>query len=238
MKKRFIPETIYMDVLKEKLTKEAAVDLLISLIEASEAFNIRAKSIEVIRILKIQNNRTFLMLENSLVSDESALVRCASILTLVNNFPKKSILPLRWAIEHDYSVILLKTLLDLIEKKNDPNLRFLKQRLINRLKDIYNVQAEVELFLNLEVVYSEFVGNPNLLIKKSWYKVMKMINLYPDFIGLNSRLFYLIGGGTNLTPLPETINNLNFFRSLFLKKFQSNGILEFRKKVKLFQDIQ
>jgi len=237
MIKRFTPENIYMDVLKEKLTKDAAADLLISLIEASEAFNIRAKSIEVVRLLKIQNNRTFLMLENCLVSDENALVRCASILTLVNNFPKKSMLTLRWAIEHDNSVILLKTLLDLIERKNDPNLRFLKLRLINRLKEIYNVKTEVELFLNLEVVYSEFVGNPNLLVKKSWYKVMKMINLYPDYIGLNSRLFYLIGGGTNLTPLPDAINNLNFFRSIFLKKYKEKGILKFRKKVKLFQDI-
>lgn len=237
MIKRFTPENIYMDVLKEKLTKDAAADLLISLIEASEAFNIRAKSIEVVRLLKIQNNRTFLMLENCLVSDENALVRCASILTLVNNFPKKSMLTLRWAIEHDNSVILLKTLLDLIERKNDPNLRFLKLRLINRLKEIYSVKTEVDLFLNLEVVYSEFVGNPNLLVKKSWYKVMKMINLYPDYIGLNSRLFYLIGGGTNLTPLPNTINNLNFFRSIFLKKYKEKGILKFRKKVKLFQDI-
>lgn len=237
MIKRFTPENIYMDVLKEKLTKDAAADLLISLIEASEAFNIRAKSIEVVRLLKIQNNRTFLMLENCLVSDENALVRCASILTLVNNFPKKSMLTLRWAIEHDNSVILLKTLLDLIERKNDPNLRFLKLRLINRLKEIYSVKTEVDLFLNLEVVYSEFVGNPNLLVKKSWYKVMKMINLYPDYIGLNSRLFYLIGGGTNLTPLPNAINNLNFFRSIFLKKYKEKGILKFRKKVKLFQDI-
>ncbi|MFX0176049.1 MAG: hypothetical protein ACFE85_07450 [Candidatus Hodarchaeota archaeon] len=237
MIKRVSPEKIYTDVLKEKLTTEAAVDLLISLIEISEAFNVRAKSIEVIRLLKIKINKIFLVLENCLVSDENSLVRCASIITLVNNFPNKSMLPLKWAIEHDNSVILLKTIYDLIEKKCEPNHQFLKIRLINRIKQIYNVKAEAELLLNLEVVYSEFIGNPNLIIKKSWYKVMRMINLYPDYIGLNSRLFYLMEGGENLTPLPDSINNLEFFRSIFLKNRKEKEILKFRKRVKLFRDI-
>ncbi|MFW9937253.1 MAG: hypothetical protein ACFFD5_06360 [Candidatus Thorarchaeota archaeon] len=237
MSKKSSPEEIYIDVLNERLAKDAAINLLISLIEASEAFNIRAKSIEVIRLLKIENSKVFLLLENCLVSDESALVRNASIITLVNNYYKKAMLPLKWAIEHDNSVILLKTIYDLIKEINDPNLRFLELKLIDRLNEIYNIRAEADLFLNLEVVYSEFIGNPNLLIKKSWYKVMKMINLYPDYIGLNSRLFYLIGGGTNLTPLSEDINNLDFFRSIFLKKSQDKKVLKFRKRVKLFQDI-
>jgi len=235
--KKSSPEKIYTDVLNERLTRDTAINLLISLIEASEAFNIRAKSIEVIRLLRVESSRIFLVLENSLVSDESALVRNASIITLVNNFYKKAMLPLKWVIEHDDSVILLKTVFDLIKQTNDPNLRFLELRLINRLKEIYNIRAEAELFLNLEVVYSEFIGNPNLCIKKSWYKVMKMINLYPDYIGLNSRLFYLIGGGTNLTPLSKSINNLEFFRSIFLEKRLDKEYLNFRKRVKLFQDI-
>jgi hypothetical protein len=237
LRKRLSPEKISQFVLKEKLTKEAAADLLISLIEASEAFNIRAKCINVIKILRIKSNRIFLILENCLVSDENSLVRCASILTLINTFPEKSLLPLRWAIEHDNSVNVLKIVYDIIEKKKDPIMEFLKLRLIKRLKQIYKVNAEVLLFLNLEVIYSEFIGNPNLLIKKSWYKVMRMINLYPDYIGLNSRLFYLIGGGVNLTPLPDSINNLKFLRSLFLKDYHEKESSKFFERIKISQQI-
>ena len=74
------------------------------------------------------------------------------------------------------------------------------------------------MFLNLDIVYSELSNDVNFKAGQSWYKIMKMVTSYRDLIGLVPRLCYLKSGGVNLPALPPTINNIDFFRKLFLKK--------------------
>jgi len=231
--KNFTPEKICSDFLNNKLKEEVAIDLLLSLIENSEAFNIRAKSIEAISKLNLYNYRIFKFIENCLVSDENALVRSASVKTLAKNFPKHYLLPLNWAIQHDNSVIVLKTIYDVIRNAQDPLTQQLKLNLNNRLTKAYDVKCEAILFLNLEVVYAEFSENPNLKIVSSWHKTMQMLSLFHDFIGLIPRIHYLKGGGEELATLPDSINNIDFFRSFFLSRQNKRSVIAFRERVKL-----
>lgn len=233
MNKNFTPEKICRDFLNNKLKEEVVIDLLLSLIENSEAFNIRAKSIEAISELNLYDYRIFKFIENCLVSDENALVRSASVKTLAKNFPKHYLLPLNWAIQHDSSVIVLKTIYDVIRNPQHPLTQQLKLNLNNRLTKVYDVKCEAILFLNLEVVYAEFSENPNLNIFSSWHKTMQMLSLFPDIIGLIPRIHYLKGGGEELKALPDSINNIAFFRSFFLSSQKEKNVIEFRERVKL-----
>ena len=75
MKNFLSPEKIYSNVENGKLSKAIAAELLISLIEGSDNPTTRAESIKISEKLKIHDKKTFKILENSLLSDESPLVR-------------------------------------------------------------------------------------------------------------------------------------------------------------------
>ena len=83
------PEDICYKVANNQLTKIAATELLISLLEESDNDEIRAKCISAFSKLASKNQKIFRIIENCLVSDKSALVRRAATKVLVRDFPKK-----------------------------------------------------------------------------------------------------------------------------------------------------
>ena len=83
------PGDVCYKVANNQLTKNAATELLISLLEESDGDEIRAKCIDAFSKLGLKTQKIFRIIENCLVSDKSALVRRAAARILFQDFPKK-----------------------------------------------------------------------------------------------------------------------------------------------------
>lgn len=217
MKATLSPERICADVANNVLNRDVATQFLISLIEESNDSVIRAKSIDSFRKLSIKTNKAFRIIENCLISDEHALVRTSAAQTIFYNFPKKkSFIPLKWAIQHEESSIVIRALLDLFESVNDPHFNIFKKELIRRLDQTYSVvPKEINLFLNLEVLYAEFAEEYEFKVGSAWYKIMELLKSLPNTTRLIQRLHYIKLGGKKFLSLPD--DSLSYLRNTYLK---------------------
>ncbi len=211
------PKKICEDVANNALSKEAATGALISIIDGSIDTTVRAKCIEAFGKLNLKSEKIYKIIENSLISDENSVVRRAAAKVLFKKFSKKyNILPFKWAVQNEKSAIVIRILIDLFN--SDPQFFMLKKTLIKRLEDIYHIiPGEINLFLNLEVLYSEFASEPEYKVGASWFRIINMLNDFPDSIGLIQRLYYLKLGGDKLKPLPKTVSSLSNLRNYFIK---------------------
>jgi len=139
-------EKINYDLINNKITKEEANTLLISLIESSNSINHRVRCLEEFGKIIIINEKNFKILENYLISDESPLVRSASAKILFFGFPELSINPLKWVILNDRSLIVINSLIKLLENSNENSASVLFEILSYKLPEIYNVTLEESRF--------------------------------------------------------------------------------------------
>lgn len=94
---------IYEYVSSKKLKKDEATDLLNYIIQNNDDIEIRKNSILAFEVLELNNDKTFEILENCLISNNNSLIRDAAARVLRNNFPKKSKNLLEWVKEHNKS---------------------------------------------------------------------------------------------------------------------------------------
>jgi len=235
----FTPEGICYKVANNQLTKNTATELLISLLEESDGDETRANCIDVFSKLGLKTQKIFRIIENCLVSDTSSLVRRAAIRVLVQDFPKKdNYLVLKWAIDHENAVIVVKQLLDLFNNIDDPHFNLFKKDLLKKLEDVYNIVAdEIELILNLTTIYIEYSREYQLDIYSSWFKIMELLKRYPDKIGLLPRLTYLRSGGHKLKPLSKSTISLSELRKIYLKGNEINSLSNFWDRVRVIKDL-
>ncbi len=233
------PETICHRVVNGQLTKIAATELLISLLEGSNDDEIRTKSIDAFSKLGLRTQKIFRIIENCVLSDTSALVRRVAIRVLVQDFPKKdNYLLLKWAVNYENSVIVLKQLLDLFNGIDDPHFNIFKKDLLKKLEDVYSIIAdEIDLILNLGILYIEYSSDYNLDIYSSWFKIIEFVKRYPDNIGLLSRLSYLRSGGHKLKPLSKTTFSLSELRKLYLRENEITSLPNFWDRLKLIKEL-
>jgi len=233
------PGDVCYKVANNQLTKIAATELLISLLEESDGDEIRAKCIDAFSKLGLKTQKIFRIIENCLVSDKSALVRRAAARILVRDFPKKdNYLVLKWAVDHENAVIMVKQLLDLFNSIDDPHFNLFKRDLLKKLEDVYNIVAdEIELILNLGILYIEFSRDYQIDIYSSWFKIMELLKRYPDNIGLLPRLTYLRSGGHKLKPLSKSTISLSELRKIYLKGNEINSLPNFWDRVRVIKDL-
>lgn len=128
------PEKICEEFENNNLDKHTAFDLLISLIENSENENDRVKSIENLEKIGIFNGKTFIILENALISDSNGNIRNAAAKVIEKKFSnEKALVPLKWAIKHESNYECLITIIKTLEKINDKEAKAI---LIEQLKKI------------------------------------------------------------------------------------------------------
>lgn len=113
------PDRIYSKLISESINKNEALALLISLVEESTDAKIRNKSLEIISKLNITNNKIFNILESCLISDDNEFVRVTAAKIIALRFPKKGVIPLKWAIHHETSPLVLNTISKLFEGFED-----------------------------------------------------------------------------------------------------------------------
>lgn len=223
------PLDICKKVASKQLTKNTAIQILISLIEESESERIRAESIIAFSKLAIYNQKIFKILENCLVSDNSSLVRMVAVRSIYQNFPKKDIyFALNFATKYENSVIVVKQLFDLFNYTNDPLFILYKNELKKRLEEVYDIIAdEIELVLNLGILYIEYTKEYDLDIYSSWFKIIELLKKYPDPKGLLSRLAYLRSGGHRLKPLNKSSISLSELRKTYFNGNESLRLYQF-----------
>ncbi|MFX1338804.1 MAG: hypothetical protein ACFFDK_09360 [Promethearchaeota archaeon] len=113
------PEKIYSNLINENINKNEALAQLISLVEESSDAKIRIKSLEFIKKLNITNNKIFKLIENCLISDDNEFVRVTAAKIIALSFPKKGVKPLKWALHHETSPLVLDTISKLFEGVGD-----------------------------------------------------------------------------------------------------------------------
>jgi hypothetical protein len=216
-------EQIYSDIINKRISKEKAIDTLTSLIENSDDDRVRTSCIDLFNTLMLKEEKVYDILEYCLVSDEKSLVRNAAVQALISNFPEKCIQPLKWTIRNDSSIIVLKTLFDILLTNNDLGLRKLKSKLLRRLSKIYGVVPwEIKLFIYLETLHAEYTRNPEHEINTEWYKIIRRLRKYPYADSLITRLSYLKYGGISLPPLAASKGSYSCLKKLYYNENKDN----------------
>jgi len=223
LSKSFTLKKINHDFKNKKLTQEEATSLLTSLIEGSDNANFRAECIKEFRRIAPKDNCTFKILENCLISDESPLVRSTAAEIVFLKFPKLSLIPLKYMLHNDKSILVLKSFFDFLETQDNQYSNELKKELTLILEKIYHIIHEESKFL-LEI--ESMINNER---KVGFYKPVnkkghiialdlagqKLVTI-PESIGTLSKLEHLNLWNNNLTSLPESIESLIKLKSLYL----------------------
>ncbi len=228
MNEELTPERIYLDFTRSNINRAEATYRLITIIEESGNVNFRIESVKMLGKLAVQNRRrTFRILENCLISDEEPLIRAAAANELAQHFPKKGYAPLKSAIFQEKSVVVLKTLLELIANSGDNQIRTLKNDLLDRLSTIYGiVRDEVRFLLDLQVLFVIYeLYDQNVGFDTSYFDSCNSIYELIYHKDSDGSLYYSVRDGHitgldlsfQLKILPESIGLLSKLRYLRLE---------------------
>jgi Leucine-rich repeat (LRR) protein len=177
MNREITPEKIQKSFLDGDISKEDAADLLISLINGSEDAKVRTTSIEVLEKLDFNDENTFKILENHLISDENACVRSSAARVIILNFLDEGLEPLEWSTKHDKSPLVIKTIIDTFESKKESSQKAIEKNLRTLLEtfalNLGVVYEESRFFLDLEAIIS--IGEQNYTINQVGYKIFEIL---------------------------------------------------------------
>ena len=112
-------DEIYSKLNSGSINKNEALAHLISLVEESTDANIGIRRLEIINKLHVTNDKIFNLLENCLISDDNEFVWVTAAKIVALYFPKKSVSPLKWALYHETSPLVLQTISKLFEGVED-----------------------------------------------------------------------------------------------------------------------
>ena len=207
------PHEIIEKVQKGTLSKSDAAEILISLIEGSDDSKIRAESIIGLDHIAFKTENIFKIVENHLISDKNPFVRNAAAQAITNHFLKEGLNSLKWAITHDDSPLVMKTIFEFLRNFKEQPLEFLNKEL-NRWMENFATEIgvaleEAKFFLDLEALFAD--GNENYEIDTSMYKYFKILT---DFKTSEPWLA--------LKNDHVEILNFNFFNWKFLKQNKDN----------------
>lgn len=156
MSDQLTPEKIYFKVLNNEVGKKDALKLFESLINKSDNEDIRYLGLEYIGKLSIEDELTFNIIENCLISDESTLVRFEAAKVLVQNFPAREHEPLLWAVQNEKSIYFFKKLLDLFETGKYPQFEEIREKALKKIRTYYNLNSADSKFV-LDIDYLDYM---------------------------------------------------------------------------------
>jgi Leucine-rich repeat (LRR) protein len=157
------PSTIIQKVKAGQISKSEAIKIFDSILNESESEIERKEAITSIGSMAFNTNSIYKLLEKSMISDESPIVRVEAAKVLLNSYDNLNLTPIIWAIENENSILFFKHLLDFFEL--NPQLT-LKNQVINKLTKIYNL------------AYNDL----RFIIDLDYLETIKFLNQYQDFI--------------------------------------------------------
>ena len=185
------PDKILNDFKLGKIIEKEAISLLKTLIEKSNQSSVRVRSLNLLDKFNINDENTFKMLESCLVSDNDQSVREMAIKIIYKTFPIKSSGLLKWVIKNDESPLVVKTVLNLLEKAENPQATLLKEEFLKFLSDFYGVvQREVPFLLDYQIIFGK---SRSSLTKKEYSLPYRRLSHYrPYFFDLYSFYNFLV----------------------------------------------
>lgn len=218
------PDKIYEEYQKNNLDKLSAVDLLFSIIENSESDKIRVECIKDLEKIGVNNDKSFKILENLLISDSHEKVRSAAAQFIKNRFINNALRPMKWALKHEESPnclnIIYATLMKIIEniiKSKDQIARLI---LMEEVKKIENKEFKFGFEILCEAKKIESFSKKELVdilinyftisyLEKTYWRLKYNIE-YCKVVKLD----FIFKG---LTNLPDAIRNLSSLKVLILR---------------------
>ncbi|MHA1803795.1 MAG: leucine-rich repeat domain-containing protein [Promethearchaeota archaeon] len=221
-KLREISGTFFQDGMNKEIFLELtpALFFLVNHVEREGDFEER---VENLNMSWISNEKLFDLLEYLLISDKSPSIRRGAALCLLHLYPKKCSKPIIWAIQHERSIIILKTLHDFIFSHDTSEMKVLRFFLNKRLEHLYKIvpeEAGVLLELGAIKVRKNIVHDYKIIIEKKHVITLELpgwhLKKLPRCIGNLKRLKLLNLWDNNLTHLPSTFRKLTALQSLYL----------------------
>jgi len=191
MEKFLSPETIYSGVKSKEISKYIAVDQLISLIERSNIPKIRSESISILNKLNLHDPKIFSIIESSLLSDESSIVRRSAVNLIGQQYLKEGLDTLTWVGQHEKSPLVLKAIFDLNLDLTNPRLKSLSITLNEYLAkialEVGIISTEAKFILDLEAIFAHNDENYALELKSyQFYKKLKDPELGEFWLTINN----------------------------------------------------
>ena len=235
MKDTLNPNIIYRKILQNEIKTIEGIAYLISIIEKSDKTSARLKSLEILSILKANDEIVFKTLENCIVSDENEEIRIISAKIILEFYLQEGKECLQWAILNDRSSKFLKSIGKVLIDPKIDQYKLLYEVYLQRLEKIANIlelaSEEVPFLLdlgfNLES-YNRFNWSSNnklIYDKDVMFRIQDLhilelsISLrdqIPSSIMLLKNLKSLDLSCNNLTDLPNSLSDLTKLESLDL----------------------
>ncbi|MFO8017814.1 MAG: hypothetical protein R6U96_04210 [Promethearchaeia archaeon] len=124
---------ILEDLDHKRITRETAIQLLLSLIENSKNTQTRKKSIIYLNNLQENQDFFFKLLENLLVTDANSKVRTLAAHIIRRRFLERALIPMAWAITHESDY---ECLIEIIETLIEINTHKAQTIIWNRIQEI------------------------------------------------------------------------------------------------------
>ena len=264
MNPQFTPKVIQEKLTKNQITKREAGELFVQVLEKSSDEKIRIETLDLIDKTILGSEETFKLLEDLLISDENTEIRVRTIKRLARDFPKESIKPFEWAIQHDTSGTVLMTIREVVDSSDLPEYEILKEVLsikLSKLSDEWGVVPLETLFLldlqdqiewcNLEffkkyrsdilffVIYDEATY---FCVRRKHIIGLNLcafgIPNIPDTICFLSKLRFLNLSSNWIQYLPQKFSKLKRLRSLDLSNNHLNNLPDFWHGLLSLQDLR
>ncbi|MFX0008680.1 MAG: leucine-rich repeat domain-containing protein [Candidatus Hermodarchaeota archaeon] len=258
MKKLLTPDGIYKGVLKGEINKTLAVEQLISLIEGSNIPQLRSKAIDTVKLLNFKELNTFKVIENALLSDESALVRNSAADLICVDYLDEGLQSLIWVLEHEKSPLILNTIFKYVKELKGSNEERLRRKFNTIFQEIANKvgisESESPFILELDTIFAEggepyaidFKGytyfqllrnmegsQPWLLIQNNHIISLTLNYFNWNYIKCNLDQIESILKIDHLALFLSTLKSFNAIREVTFKIPESIGYLTFLKTLDL-----
>ena len=171
------PQSICTDVANGKMSRSLASELLMSLIEGSDDHIMRAESIKAFEFIGIKEEKSFKILENSLLSDESQIVRSMALNIIGKFYLRKGIDSINWIIQHDKSPLIIRTLIDISSENILP-----KTSKESILKIVDSISSQ----LNLRPYETRFLIDLEAVFTSDQIKSVINVDIYKKFAKLKT----------------------------------------------------
>jgi Leucine-rich repeat (LRR) protein len=220
----YTPEKILNEFNQRNLNKNSAIDQLISIIENSDRIKDRIKCIKILEQIGSQEESVFKYLENLLLSDSSEKIRDIAANAIRNLFFERALEPMKWALVHENSPIVLNTiyqtlikLITSISTQQDSISRSLLLTEIKKIKkkdfnigfQILSETKEIDKYTNDELVEILINYYTILLLEKTYWRLKSKIE--------NCKIVELDFIFKGLIHIPDGIKNLKSLRKLILR---------------------
>ena len=127
------PEKVFKDFRDNKISKNVAINLLVSILENNDTEVIRENSLKILIRIGIFDNNLFKILENLLISDSNGKIRNLAAQTLQKKYLSNAIPPLKWALKHESDLDCLIAIIESLKQINNGEIKLV---FLNELKNI------------------------------------------------------------------------------------------------------